>query len=53
MTQAVYADASNEIKVFVAFIVLRDHALSANQLDRLAAERVHDVRFFELFLFFE
>ena len=51
MPQAHRTDSRDEIEVFLASIVANDHALAFHQLDRLTAERVHDVGFLQLLLF--
>ena len=52
MSEADDADAAQEIEVLLALIVPKAHAFAAHELDRLTAERVHDVGFLELFLLF-
>ena len=51
MPQAHRADSRDEVEVFLASIVANDHAFAFHQLDRLTAERVHDVGFLQLLLF--
>ena len=51
MPQAHRADSRDEVEVFLAGIVTNDHAFAFHQLDRLTAERVHDVGFLQLLLF--
>ena len=51
MSQAHRADSRDEVEVLLAGIVANDHAFAFHQLDRLTAERAHDVGFLQLLLF--
>ena len=53
MPEADNADAAEEVEVFLALIVPQTHALAPHELDRLAAERVHDIGFFKFLLLFK
>ena len=51
MTQAVYADAGNEVEVGFALFVLNLHARAFNQQNRLARKSVHDEAIVKLLYF--
>ena len=50
MTKTAYADARDEVEVFIAFGIFDFHALAGNELDGLTGERMHHILRFKFLL---